>query len=249
MRGTGGLRGGTIDARGDHRMAMMGAVAGLASREGVEVLGMEAAAVSYPRLRRGPGRRDLVLVAIDGPGGAGKSTVARALARELGFTYLDSGAMYRCVALLSLARPAARDPRGSSRARARDRARARARDGRRVLLDGADVTERDPRAARSRRRPRAWRADPGVRAALVAKQRALIAHGRLGRRGPRHRHRRRAGRRAEGLPDGRARASARAAAPPSSGADPATVLAEQALRDERDSHARAQPAARRPPEP
>jgi 3-phosphoshikimate 1-carboxyvinyltransferase len=49
VRGTGGLRGGTLDARGDHRMAMLGAVAGLASREGVEVVGMEAAAVSYPR--------------------------------------------------------------------------------------------------------------------------------------------------------------------------------------------------------
>ncbi|MGO9762599.1 MAG: 3-phosphoshikimate 1-carboxyvinyltransferase [Solirubrobacteraceae bacterium] len=48
VRGTGGLRGGSIDARGDHRLAMMGAVAGLASREGVEVLGMDAAAVSYP---------------------------------------------------------------------------------------------------------------------------------------------------------------------------------------------------------
>jgi 3-phosphoshikimate 1-carboxyvinyltransferase len=48
VRGTGGLRGGTIEARGDHRMAMMGAVAGLASREGVEVVGMDAAAVSYP---------------------------------------------------------------------------------------------------------------------------------------------------------------------------------------------------------
>jgi 3-phosphoshikimate 1-carboxyvinyltransferase len=48
VRGNGGLRGGTIDARGDHRMAMMGAVAGLASREGVEVIGMDAAAVSYP---------------------------------------------------------------------------------------------------------------------------------------------------------------------------------------------------------
>jgi 3-phosphoshikimate 1-carboxyvinyltransferase len=42
------LRGGTLDARGDHRMAMLGAVAGLASREGVEVVGMESAAVSYP---------------------------------------------------------------------------------------------------------------------------------------------------------------------------------------------------------
>ena len=49
VRGDGGpLRGGTIDAHGDHRMAMLGAVAGLASIEGVEVLGMEAAGVSYP---------------------------------------------------------------------------------------------------------------------------------------------------------------------------------------------------------
>jgi 3-phosphoshikimate 1-carboxyvinyltransferase len=48
VRGDGGLRGGPIDALGDHRLAMLGAVAGLASREGVEVIGMEAAAVSYP---------------------------------------------------------------------------------------------------------------------------------------------------------------------------------------------------------
>jgi 3-phosphoshikimate 1-carboxyvinyltransferase len=48
VQGTGGLRGGTIDAHGDHRMAMVGAIAGLASREGVEVVGMEAAEVSYP---------------------------------------------------------------------------------------------------------------------------------------------------------------------------------------------------------
>jgi 3-phosphoshikimate 1-carboxyvinyltransferase len=48
VRGSGGLRGGTIEAHGDHRLAMLGAVAGLASREGVKVVGMEAAAVSYP---------------------------------------------------------------------------------------------------------------------------------------------------------------------------------------------------------
>jgi 3-phosphoshikimate 1-carboxyvinyltransferase len=48
VRGTGGLRGGTIDAHGDHRLAMLGAIAGLASAEGVKVLGMEAATVSYP---------------------------------------------------------------------------------------------------------------------------------------------------------------------------------------------------------
>jgi 3-phosphoshikimate 1-carboxyvinyltransferase len=48
VRGGSGLRGGVLDARGDHRMAMLGAVAGLASVEGVEVDGIEAAAVSYP---------------------------------------------------------------------------------------------------------------------------------------------------------------------------------------------------------
>jgi 3-phosphoshikimate 1-carboxyvinyltransferase len=48
VTGTGGLRGGEIDSHGDHRIAMFGAVAGLASREGVEVRGMDAAAVSYP---------------------------------------------------------------------------------------------------------------------------------------------------------------------------------------------------------
>jgi 3-phosphoshikimate 1-carboxyvinyltransferase len=48
IQGTGGLRGGAIDSHGDHRIAMLGAISGLASREGVEVAGMDAAAVSYP---------------------------------------------------------------------------------------------------------------------------------------------------------------------------------------------------------
>ncbi len=48
IEGTGGLRGGAVDSHGDHRIAMLGAVAGLASREGVEVAGMDAVAVSYP---------------------------------------------------------------------------------------------------------------------------------------------------------------------------------------------------------
>ncbi|MGZ5339836.1 MAG: 3-phosphoshikimate 1-carboxyvinyltransferase [Solirubrobacterales bacterium] len=52
VRGTGGLGGGTLDARGDHRIAMLGAVAGVASREGVEVEGFGAAAVSYPGFER-----------------------------------------------------------------------------------------------------------------------------------------------------------------------------------------------------
>jgi 3-phosphoshikimate 1-carboxyvinyltransferase len=48
VRGSGGLRGGAVDSHGDHRIAMMGAVAGLASTDGVEVEGMDAAAISYP---------------------------------------------------------------------------------------------------------------------------------------------------------------------------------------------------------
>jgi 3-phosphoshikimate 1-carboxyvinyltransferase len=48
VRGTGGLRGGRLNAHGDHRLALLGAVAGLASHEGVEVVGVEAAEVSYP---------------------------------------------------------------------------------------------------------------------------------------------------------------------------------------------------------
>jgi 3-phosphoshikimate 1-carboxyvinyltransferase len=52
VRGTGGLRGGSLDARGDHRLAMVGAVAGLASREGVEVRGFDAVEVSYPGFER-----------------------------------------------------------------------------------------------------------------------------------------------------------------------------------------------------
>ena len=52
VRGTGGLRGGGVESRGDHRLAMLGAVAGVASREGVEVDGMKAAVVSYPGFER-----------------------------------------------------------------------------------------------------------------------------------------------------------------------------------------------------
>jgi 3-phosphoshikimate 1-carboxyvinyltransferase len=67
IEGTGGLRGGAIDSHGDHRIAMLGAIAGAASRDGVEVGNMAAAAVSYPgfvgdlnSLLHGPPLRDPV---------------------------------------------------------------------------------------------------------------------------------------------------------------------------------------------
>jgi 3-phosphoshikimate 1-carboxyvinyltransferase len=52
IAGGGGLRGGRVESHGDHRIAMMAAIAGLASEEGVEVGGMEAAAISYPGFER-----------------------------------------------------------------------------------------------------------------------------------------------------------------------------------------------------
>jgi cytidylate kinase len=105
-----------------------------------------------------------VLVAIDGPAGAGKSTVARAVARALRFTYLDTGAMYRSVALAAL--------RGLDVPAALDIAF----DGDRVLLGGEDVTDaiRTPEVSEQ---ASVVANDPAVREALVAQQRALIAGG------------------------------------------------------------------------
>jgi CMP/dCMP kinase len=108
-----------------------------------------------------------VIVAIDGPAGAGKSTVARALARALGFGYLDSGALYRAAALALLERGGA----ASGRARELD-----VELGDRVLVDGRDVTDaiRAPEVSEAASR---IAANPGVREALVDKQRALLGEG------------------------------------------------------------------------
>jgi CMP/dCMP kinase len=108
-----------------------------------------------------------MVVAIDGPAGAGKSTVARAVARALGFTYLDSGAMYRAAALALL-------ERGGAASEAAERADIQL--GERVLLDGRDVTAeiRTPEVSEAASRVAA---NPKVRRALAAKQRDLLATG------------------------------------------------------------------------
>ena len=164
-----------------------------------------------------------MVVAIDGPAGSGKSTVARASAAALQFTYLDSGAMYRCVALAALRRgvePAAVAPE------------VRIELGERVLLDGEDVTAEIRTPAVSEAASRAA-AEPAVRAAMVAEQRRLMSSGDWV---------------AEGrdigtvvapgaevkvflTADPAERARRRAA---ELGVDPAEVLAEQTIRDERD---------------
>jgi len=108
-----------------------------------------------------------MVVAIDGPAGAGKSTVARESARALGFTYLDSGAMYRAVGLMT-------NRHGGPAAE-----RAAELDielGDRVIANGEDVTDaiRTPEASEAASRVAT---DQGVREALVKKQRELLASG------------------------------------------------------------------------
>jgi len=164
-----------------------------------------------------------MVVAIDGPAGAGKSTVARAVAAALGFTYLDSGAMYRCVGLAA---------REQGRAPAEVAPQLRIELGERVRCDGRDVTEaiRTPEVSEAASQAAA---DPRVREAVVAQQRRIVADGDWVAEGrdigtvvapdaavkvfltaaPKERARRRAAQ---------------------LGADVETVLAEQTIRDVRD---------------
>ncbi len=119
-------------------------------------------------------RRDL-LIAIDGPAGAGKSTVGHALAARLGLEYLDTGAMYRAVACDALRRGVAVTDENAVAELARTMSLSVSDDG--VFVDGDDVTteirSREVTAAVS-----AVAANPGVRAELRARQRAwALDHG------------------------------------------------------------------------
>src|SRR3989442_1229196 len=120
-----------------------------------------------------------MIVAIDGPAGSGKSTVARALARRLGFTYLDSGALYRAVTLLALDREANLDDGRELGRITRDASielHERDHDYVQVVVDGRDVSEeiRSPpvTGATSKVAVHAQ-----VRDAMLGKQRELIANG------------------------------------------------------------------------
>jgi len=172
-----------------------------------------------------------MVIAIDGPAGAGKSTVARAVAGEIGFTYLDSGAMYRCVALAALQGKADLDDGEALGALAEGLEIDF--EGQRVLLDGEDVSGeiREPQISATASQVSVH---SRVREAMVARQRQLIAAGRYV---------------AEGRDIGTVvspdsplkifltasdeeRARRRAA---ETGEDPETVLAAQRQRDARDT--------------
>ena len=201
-----------------------------------------------------------MIVAIDGPAGSGKSTVARAIARDCGFTYLDTGAMYRCVALAALERGVAMDDAAALEALAAASANdfGRASDGSQtVALDGRDVTAaiRTPAvdAAVS-----VASAHAGVRAHMVALQRALaegrdaVAEGRdigtvvfpqaevkvfLTATDAARAHRRAEQNRARAAADGAAQAAA---------VDEAAVLAALMARDAADSSRAVAPLAAAP---
>ena len=176
-----------------------------------------------------------MVIAIDGPAGAGKSSVARAVAHELGFTYLDSGAMYRSVALAAM-----RDGRPPDEI-ARE-VRIDVSQGR-VAVNGEDVSGaiRAPEVSEAASRAAA---DPSVRRAMVAMQRRLlserdwVAEGRdIG---------------TVVAPDAAVKVFLTASAPERArrraaelGTAVETVLSEQAIRDQRDrtrTHSPLEPA-------
>ncbi|HVS65781.1 MAG TPA: (d)CMP kinase [Thermoanaerobaculia bacterium] len=118
--------------------------------------------------------RSLPVVAIDGPAGVGKSTTARALAERLGLPYLDTGAMYRCLALDALRRGVDLEDRGAVEASAKRAAlELRYEDGRvELVLDGVSVGAeiRSSEVAQATSRISAY---PGVRRRMVELQRSF----------------------------------------------------------------------------
>ncbi|MDE3130010.1 MAG: (d)CMP kinase [Acidobacteriota bacterium] len=108
-----------------------------------------------------------MVIALDGPAGAGKSSVAKGVAAALGFTYLDTGAMYRCVALASLR--TGQDPGWLA-------SRIAISLGDRVQLDGEDVTAAIRTPAVSERASLVA-AEPEVRRAMVTEQQRIMAQG------------------------------------------------------------------------
>ena len=194
ITGVGGpLRGARFDSRGDHRMAMAAAVAALAAAAGEQSLitGFDAVATSYPAFadhlarltsatapastaERAP---HALLVAIDGPAGAGKSTVSKAVANHLGVDRLDTGAMYRAVAALALERGIAADDAAAVAALAASADIEVGSQSERVIIDGSEVTTviRSPEVGQA---VSIVAANPDVRAQLVRRQREWAAsHG------------------------------------------------------------------------
>jgi cytidylate kinase len=188
--------------------------------------------------------RKALIVAIDGPAGAGKSTLARSVARRLGFTYIDTGAMYRSVALWALRLGIDLDDMHRLEQLAKEARIEFASERDRVFLNGEDVTKaiREPQVTEAASKVAAC---PGVRRAMRAEQR------RIGATGPAVMEGRDIG--TVVFPDAKVkifldadpqeRARRRAA---ESGGDPGYVARELAQRDHRDRTRQEAPLAQAP---
>jgi cytidylate kinase len=122
----------------------------------------------------------MLAIAIDGPSGVGKSTAARAVAAELGFSYVESGAMYRGIALLALESGTPLDDSaalGTLSRSAAFRFETHA-GGNRIFLNGREITEAI-RSAEVTRAASYVSVHPEVRGPLVEQQRALARQGRV----------------------------------------------------------------------
>ena len=121
----------------------------------------------------------LPIIAIDGPAGSGKSTVAKALAKRLGFLYIDTGAMYRCVTLASQRRKIDFEDAAELEevARSIEIKLEASESGLKVYMDGEEVENKLRTPEISWLTSQKTANAPGVRAAMVAQQQALGANG------------------------------------------------------------------------
>tara|TARA_B100002049_G_scaffold130488_2_gene96599 strand:- start:7884 stop:9830 length:1947 start_codon:yes stop_codon:yes gene_type:complete len=169
------LRGATVDTYGDHRMAMSMALLSLRIPR-IEINDHDCVEKTFPaffsRLEglrpEVKSRRDVVaVVAIDGPAGSGKSTVARLLATELNLPHFDTGAMYRAVAVAALRAGIDSEDQDATTDLAR---RTEIAIGQRTFVDGIEATD-EIRTPEVDQHVSAVAANPGVRRVLVAQQR------------------------------------------------------------------------------
>jgi 3-phosphoshikimate 1-carboxyvinyltransferase len=172
----GKLKAAAIDTYDDHRMAMSFSLAALGGVR-VRINDPECVGKTFPDYFDALAGISAPVIAIDGPSASGKGTVAKVVAKELGFHYLDSGALYRLVALRT------RGPGEAAAAEAAASLPTPSFEGEAVMVEGRDVsdairTEQVSTAASFVARI------PEVRAALLARQRAfrrlpgLVAEGR-----------------------------------------------------------------------